>query len=247
MQRDQDSYSSPAMQARRQRILEETRALIAEQGIDGFRMMDLCRRADVAKQTLYYAFGSKNLLIASAIRDFFEEYERAIPYHSPSGTLERMIERIVAISQRNLHIRHYVAAIVTFYYGSAASPELWATLHDIITLPQRPYVEALARQRQLQPWIDPQQLIDALDGQRLSVSNDWIHSRISDEDMIDRMVLGHLTYLLGSVKGAARRKIEATLGEISKTGALAYVDRLPTTASDNDLHGGEPGQNKGVA
>lgn len=169
MQRDQDSYSSPAMQARRQRVSRETRALIAEQGIDGFGSMDLCRRADAREADAVLRVWQQKLLMASAIRDFLE-YERAIPYRSPSGTLERMIERIVAISQRNLGRPPLCAAIVTFYYGSAASPELWATLHDIITLPQRPYVEALARQHQLQPWIDPQQLIDALDGQRLSVS-----------------------------------------------------------------------------
>ncbi len=227
--RDQDSYSSPAMQARRQRILEETRILIGEQGIDGFSMMELCRRADVAKQTLYYAFGNKNLLIASAIRDFFEEYEKGIPYHSPSGTLERMIERIVAVGRRNLSIRNYVAAIIAFYYSSTTGSELWTALHEIMTLPQRPYVEALAEARQLQPWADRQQLIDALDGQRLSVSNDWIHGRIDDGDMINRLVIGHLSYLLGSVKGNTRRKIEMTLRTVAEIGAEAYVDTLPDT------------------
>lgn len=229
--RDQDSYSSPAMQARRQRILEETRTLIAEQGIDGFSMMELCRRADVAKQTLYYAFGNKNLLIASAIHDFFEKYERGIPYHSPSGTLDRMIERIVAIGRRNLGIRNYVGAIVAFYYSSSTGSELWNALHDIMILPQRPYVEALAQARQLQPWTDRQQLIDALDGQRLSVSNDWIHGRINDDDMIDRLVIGHLSYLLGSVRGTARRTIETTLRQIAEIGAEAYVDALPDILS----------------
>ena len=214
------------MQARRERILDETLNLISEQGLAGFSLLELCRRADVAKQTLYYAFGSREGLIAAAIRDFFEKTDRQIPYHFPTGSLERLVERVVAISQRNLSLRNYVAAIVSFYYGGSTSPELWRALHDITTLPQRPYVEALRRTRQLQPWVDPQVLIDALDGQRIGVSNEWIQGRISDDEVTERMVLSLLTYLLGSVRGAARTHIERTLRRIAEVGAAAYVAEL---------------------
>lgn len=224
--KDVESYSSPAMQARRQRILDETRKLIAEQGVAGFSLLDLCRRADVAKQTLYYAFQSKEGLIAAAILDYFEEYDRRIPYHSRLGSLERVIERMVAIGQRNLTIPNYVAAITSFYYSQSASPDLWRMLHGITTLSQRPYIEELHKARQLQPWADPEQLIDALDGQRLGISNEWIQGRIADEDMIDRMVVNVLTYLLGSIRGTARRHVEAILRTVSDIGAIAYAAAL---------------------
>jgi len=42
------TYSSPAILARRRRILEETRRLIAEQGLVNFNMNELCKRAGVA-------------------------------------------------------------------------------------------------------------------------------------------------------------------------------------------------------
>ena len=229
-EKDAENYSSPAMQARRERILEETLNLISEQGMAGFSLLELCRRADVAKQTLYYAFGSREGLIAAAIRDFFEKYERKIPYHSPAGSLERLLERVVAIGQRNLTIRNYVAAIVSFYYGGSTSPELWRALHDITTLPQRPYVEALRRARQLQPWVSSQQLIDGLDAQRLAVSNEWVQGRIADDEMVDRMVLNLLTFLLGSVRGAARTHVERTLRELTRIGAVAYVAELARRA-----------------
>jgi TetR/AcrR family transcriptional regulator, cholesterol catabolism regulator len=225
-----ESYSSPAMQARRERILEETRRLIAEQGVAGFSLRELCRRADVAKQTLYYAFQSKEGLIAAAILDYFEEYERRIPYQARLGSLERLIERMVAIGDRNLTIPHYVAAITSFYYSQSASPELWRTLHGITTLPQRPYVEQLRKARQLQLWVDPEQLIDALDGQRLGIANEWVQGRIADSDMIDRMVSSVLTYLLGSVRGAARGHIEDVMSRVAAQGAAAYVAFLHDAA-----------------
>lgn len=218
------------MLARRERILEETRNLISEQGMAGFSLLELCRRADVAKQTLYYAYGSREGLIAAAIRDFFDKYERTIPYHSPAGSLERILERVVAIGRRNLTIRNYVAAIVSFYYGGSTSPDLWRALHDITTLPQRPYVESLRRARQLQPWVNPQHLIDGLDAQRLAVSNEWVQGRIADDEMIDRMMLSLLTYLLGSVRGVARTHVERTLRDLTQVGATAYVANLASTA-----------------
>lgn len=228
--KDGESYSSPAMQARRERILDETRKLIAEQGVAGFSLRELCWRADVAKQTLYYAFQSKEGLIAAAILDYFEAYERRIPYHGRLGSLERLIERMVAVGQRNLTIPHYVAAITSFYYSQSASPELWRALHGITTLPQRPYVEQLRKARQLQPWVDPEQLIDALDGQRLGIANEWVQGRIADKDMIDRMVGSVLTYLLGSVRGAARGHIEDALSMVAKQGAIAYVESVHRSA-----------------
>ena len=224
--KDTESYSSPAMQARRQRILDETRKLIAEQGFAGFSLLELCRRADVAKQTLYYAFQSKEGLIAAAIMDYFEESERRIPYHGPQGSLERLIERMVAIGQRNLTIPNYVAAIISFYYSQNASPDLWRTLHGITTLPQRPYVESLRKARQLQPWIDPEQLIDALDNLRLGISHEWLQGRFPDAAMIDRMVIGVLTYLLGAVRGGARDHILDVLRSVADNGAIAYIDSL---------------------
>lgn len=228
--KETESYSSPAMLARRQRILEETRKLIAEEGFAGFSLLELCRRADVAKQTLYYAFQSKEGLIAAAIMDYFEETERRIPYHGAPGSLERLVERMVAIGQRNLHIPNYVAAIISFYYSQNASPELWRALHEITTLPQRPYVESLRKARQLQPWIDPEQLIDALDNQRLGISHEWLQGRIADENMIDRMVISVLTYLLGAARGGAKAQIEDALRRITDAGAAAYVDALASTA-----------------
>jgi AcrR family transcriptional regulator len=225
--KEQESYSSPAMQARQRRILEETRALIAEQGIDGFSLLELCRRADVAKQTIYYNFGSKSRLVAAAIGDFFEESEASIPYHSPTGSLDRLIERTVAIGLRNVRMPHYVAAIIAFYFASAKEADLWEALHDIMVLPHRPYADGLAARGQLQPWIDAGQLVDALDGLRLSVANDWMHGRVDESSMIDRMVLNQLSYLVGVTKGAARREAEAALRSVTAMGALAYVHALP--------------------
>jgi len=233
-EKEAETYSSPAIQARRERILEETRNLIAEQGLEGFSLLELCRRAEVAKQTLYYAFGSREGLIAAAMRDTFEKLAMEISYRTPAASLERLLERIVLIGQRNLTIRNYVAFVVSFYYSESTTPALWRTLHDITNVSQRPYVETLRRSRQLQPWITPQYLLDGLDEQRLCVSNEWVQGRIADDEMIDRMMLNSLTFLLGSVRGAARAQVERTLRDLTRVGAVAYVEAMVRGAPPTD-------------
>src|SRR5438094_204527 len=73
------TYSSPAIRARRRRILEETRRMIAEDGLLNFNMNELCKRAGVAKRTLYNAFQTREQLIAIAIAEYFQEYVDRIP------------------------------------------------------------------------------------------------------------------------------------------------------------------------
>jgi AcrR family transcriptional regulator len=227
--KEAESYASPAIQARRERILVETRKLITEQGLPGFSLSELCRRADVAKQTIYYAFDSKEGLIAAALLDYFEQSEQQIHYRCRVGSLERIIERIVAISQRNVGIRNYVGAITAFYYSMTTSLELSQAFQTIISAPHRPYIAKLRAARQLQPWVDSEQLSEGLNDQRMSVVSAWVQGRISDDRFTDRMALAVLTYLLGSVRGRARSHVEEVLKQVTAKGGVAFVAGLPAT------------------
>lgn len=219
-----ESYSSPAMQERRRRILREARGLIAERGVPGFSLAELGKRAGVAKQTLYYAFGSKEAVVAAAILDYFDEYEQQIPYRAASGSLDRLIERQVAIGRRNLAIRNYVAALVSIYFGDA--PDLWSAMHAVAALSHRAYVERLVADDGLQPWCKPDDIVDGMVGQLFITANAWVQGRLPDESMIDRLVIGLLTYLAGAVTEAERQAIEAALARIADKGAEAYVATL---------------------
>lgn len=223
-QQDSEGYSSPAMAERRKRILATARELVSEKGIEGWSLLELGKRAGVAKQTLYYAFGSKDEVVAAAILDYFEEYEAAIPYRAAPGSLDRLIERIVGIGRRNLRIRNYVAALITIYYGR--SPDLWQAMHEVSSRPHRAAVDALDGAGALLPWVDPATLAEMMVGQTILVANAWIQGRVADADMIDRMAMAVLTELAGSVRPAVRSSVEHTLGRIAKDGAEAYVSAL---------------------
>jgi len=216
-----EGYASPAMLERRKRILAETRALVSEKGIEGWSLAELAARAGVSRQTFYYAFGGKEDVIAAAILDYFEEYERVIPYRAAPGSIDRLIERIVAIGHRNLTIRNYVAALITIYYGR--SPELWRTMHDVSSRPHQATIDALTAARQLQPWVDPAALAEMMVGQTILIANAWLQGRIADAAMIDRMALAVLTELAGSAREETRARIETTIRRIAAGGADAYI------------------------
>lgn len=220
-QQDSEGYASPAMAERRKRILATARELVSEKGIEGWSLAELGKRAGVAKQTLYYAFGSKDEVVAAAILDYFEEYEAAIPYRAAPGSIDRLIERIVGIGRRNLQIRNYVAALITIYYGR--SPELWQAMHAVALRPHRSAVDALAAQGLLQPWVDPAALAEMMVGQTILIANAWLQGRIPETQMIDRMAMAVLTELAGSVREPVGDDIAGILAKIAGRGAEAYV------------------------
>ena len=225
-----ENYASPAMKARRERILEQTRELISEQGVSGFSLLELCRRADVAKRTLYYAFQSKEGLVAAAIIDFAERYDKLIAIRSPVGTVERFVERLVGVGKRNLKIRNYVGALVATYFSHSQENGIREALTNVSVRAHGGLVEELAKQNQLQPWIDITQLNNDLVSERLCVSHDWVNNRLRDDELIDHMVVRTLTFLLGAVRDKSRRHIEDVLTEVIAIGAEAYAAKIAQDA-----------------
>ena len=216
------TYSSPAIHARRRRILEEARRIIAERGVAGFSMNDLCVRAEVAKRTLYNAFQTKERIIAIAIREYFEDYISRIPYSSPVGTLQRNIERLIIVNQRNRQIRHYIRAIMATYFSPDTDPDIWSAMHTMGTRPNLEYISKLQAKRQLQPWVDAERLADDVIRYEYSTINDWCRGRVADDDLIPTLVTGYLTFMAGATKGAARTEIVDKIEAFQKSGIPSY-------------------------
>jgi AcrR family transcriptional regulator len=218
------SYSSPAILARRQRILDFARVLIGERGYANFNLSDLGARAGVAKQTIYNIFGTKERLIATAINDYFEEREGRIRYVSKPATMERMIERVIVAGRASLSIPHYISALMAIYHAVDTDPDIWAAIHEVGTYPHRAWIESLAERGLLQPWIDPAELIDDLAAQRDLVLLEWCRGKLDDELSIVRKVVGSLTLMAGATRGEARTEVEARLAEILRDGLPRYAE-----------------------
>ena len=211
-------YSSPAIHARRRRILDETRKLIAEKGLTHFSMDEICKRADVSKRTLYNAFQTKERMIAMAIHEYFERYISRLPYTHPAGTLQRNIERMVFVIQRNRQIRNYISAIMSLYFSLDADSDIWSTMHSMAVGPNLQWIEVLRAKRQLQPWIDPKQLADDIVRFEYTIIYDWCRGHIADDLIIPHLITTYLSFMAGATRGTARKEIETVLGDFHDKG-----------------------------
>lgn len=221
---DGEAYDSEAMKERRRRILDEARALIGEHGVDGLTVAALGKRAGVAKQTLYYAFGSKDEIVAAAILDYFEVSEMQIPYRGEPGSLTRLIERLVAIGTRNLAIPNYISALIAIWYGR--SPLLWQAMFDTASKSHRSVVTALVQRGALQAWVKPDELIEAMVGQTILTTSAWLQGRIADVELVDRLVLSLMQLLVGVTQEPARGEVERIAAAVREGGAKAYLASL---------------------
>ena len=210
------TYSSPAILARRRRILDETRTLIAEQGIGNFSMNDLCTRAGVAKRTLYNAFQTRERLIATAIQEYFLEYLSRIQYRSEPGTLERSVERIVAVGRRNRKLRNYIRAIMAVYFSPDVIPDIWEAMNSIAVESNLEWIRNLQKRRQLHAWADPEALANDIVRYEYATIYDWARGLLDDDVLIPRLLTSYLTFMLGATRGAARSEIEEKLRELSE-------------------------------
>jgi AcrR family transcriptional regulator len=221
--RKRASYSSPAIVARRARILELTRELIAEQGLAAFSISELGQRANVAKQTIYNIFQTKERMIATAINEYFEQREDQIHYHSPQGTMERMIERTIIAGRRGESLPHYMGALMAIYFLPDPDADIWAAIQRSTTHAHKPWIEALAADGLLQSWISPDELTADMAVLRNGLTFEWCRGRIGIEEALRRKVVGLLNMMAGATREPVRAEIEARLGEVLDRGLPNYM------------------------
>lgn len=226
------SYSSPAILARRQRILDFTRVLISERGYANFNLGELGARAGVAKQTIYNIFGTKERLIATAINDYFEEREKRIHYTSAPATMERMIERMIVAGRASQSIPHYMAALMAIHHALDTDPDIWEAIHRVSTYPHRAWIKRLAEKGDLQPWVDAPTLIDELAAHSNLVLLEWCRGKIDGDGSLSRRVIGSLSIMAGATRGSARQEIEARLAQIADQGLPSYPEPEPSESAE---------------
>jgi len=226
--RKRANYSSPAILARRARILELARELVAEQGLAGFSVSELGQRAGVAKQTIYNIFQTKERMIATAINEYFEQREDQIRYRSPPATMERMIERTIIAGRRVVELPHYMSALMMIYFSADADADIWAAIQRSTTHAHKPWIESLAADGMLQSWAAPDLLVADMAVLRNGITLEWCRGHIDMEEALRRKVIGLLTLAAGATREPVRGAAEVRLEEIVARGVPDY--RTPATA-----------------
>ncbi|WP_313802203.1 TetR/AcrR family transcriptional regulator [Sphingobium sp.] len=195
--------SSSAMFERRRRILNEARKMIGSGGLDAFSIRELCKRAGVASRTLYYAFDSKENIIALAIGSYFEEFERRLQFDRHPASLESAIQQQITTTLRNQQIPNYLKAVAALYFSPSLHPRIREVLLTIGGRAWKPWIQTLVLHRQLQKGVDGETLLIDLSNLLFAKVHEWGLGILSNEEFQDRTIDAVLIHLAGAAKGVA--------------------------------------------
>ncbi|MGE0665669.1 MAG: TetR/AcrR family transcriptional regulator [Sphingomonadales bacterium] len=206
------SYSSESMARRRERVLEETRKLIAEAGYDGVTMRLLAERSEVASATLYNIYGNKETLIATAVSELFED-QMAHPNAEGVSGLDGTLARTRWIAGEIRRMPEYTRAMVTVYFSGSAENLVRDLLRRITTEAHRKLLESLRRKGGLLPWVDIDLLASMTANQQYAAVHDWAIGKVPSEKLADRQIYELLLALSGVTTGDVGEDIRRRLAE----------------------------------
>lgn len=197
-------YDSALMHERRQRILEETRKVIEEHGIEKLSMRELCKRADVAQRTLYNAFGSKDRIVGLAISDtYLAQFER-MRFDSSPDSLEGVIDRLARICTHFGRQKNYIKAVMDIYFSADPHGEVIEMMRELSGGNVMPWLLRLQQQGQINPALSPEDVASDMTDLIFSVMRQWTIGEIGVTRMTEHAVRGLLVIAVGSTTGQAQ-------------------------------------------
>lgn len=214
------SYSSEQIINRRRRLLTEARRMIAEGGLESFSIRKLCQRADVAQRTFYNAYESKDRLIALAIREAYDDFQKFISYRTDPLTLEGAIDRTLSTNRRNFKVRNYTKTIVSIYFSPTTSNDIWKTIQDMAQTAWTEWFKFLQEKGLLKDWAKPDRVAHEMANLQWSIISDWCLGRLDDEEYLPALFTATLTLLIGATKGEVNAQAEDMLTAFHATGEL---------------------------
>jgi AcrR family transcriptional regulator len=234
------SYSSPLIIERRRRILRETRRMIANHGLDGFSIRELCKRSGVAQRTIYNAFGSKEKVIAIAIRQHYDDFASHVRFASDKASLEGALERVIVGNIRSRQVQNYTQAVVAIYFSPNVDPAIREEIRHIALEHLQPWLDLLLAHRRLGREILLDELADTIANIQYVMLMDWCRGLIPPDRVLPRLVEAVLLMLSGAVRGAAKTEVAAYLADLYAQGPLwqALVEASESAATRALASGG---------
>lgn len=205
------------MAERRERILHETRKLINEEGLEGFSMRELSKRANVAPKTLYNAFGDRDRLIGLAIREMYDALRYNVKFKTSDKTLSGLLDRAIVLNRGNLKARNYAKAVATIYFAPGTHPELRDILQEMAVGNTSEWLTDLRTKGQLHDWVDIEHLTRHMANMEYALILDWATGRVKDTEYLFRFAEIVLFSALAATRGEVYEAAEAMMVHMAET------------------------------
>ncbi len=212
-------YISDPILERRRRMLEVAKAMIAEEGHEGFTVRELGRRAKVSVTTIYATYGDKEGLIAAAIQDY---YDRLPVANMPATTtLTGVLKSVDRVKDVILANKPYARQYVSLFFSSTVDPRIYKAILNTATASagQRQWFQKAIRDDDVVPGLTADYIMRLLANHRLMVLLDWTQGRIADEDLVTATKRSFLVMARGVTRGPTQARVDAELKKLLRASA----------------------------
>lgn len=233
--------SSNAMFERRRRILSVATRMIESEGLEGFNIRALSKKANVAPRTIYNAFGSKEGLMSLAISRSFARFHERIRYDTAADSIEGVVERWLTSAVRNLQNRNFPQVVTALYFSPTVHPLVREAIEHLGSSAFRRWLDRIFLERQLDRGVAIPMLARDISNLQFAIIHEWCSGTLADDDLAPRLFESGLIHLSGATRGQARKEIQAYLADLRGGGerlrevmeqARSRIDTFYGTALD---------------
>ena len=209
-------YISESILARRRRMLEVAKAMIAEGGPEGFTIRELGRRAKVSVTTIYATYGDKEGLIAAAIQDYYDRL--SVANVQPSLGLSGVLKATDQVRDAILANKAYARQYAYLYFSSTVDPRIYKVIRDTATASagHLPWLQKAMRDGDVIPGLEVDAIVTLLANHRLMVLFDWAQGRIPDDDLHHATKIAFLMFARGITCGPTQARVEVELRKLAR-------------------------------
>ena len=196
---------TPLQAERKERVLECTRALLAEKGYDGLQMRVLAERAEVAPMTLYNRFGNKDDLILMALQELLRDLADRAAASSKKG-IDYVLHNAGIIADQIMETPKYAKAMTLMLFNGQVESPIVKTLLINNVSQNLERVHEMIELGELTTDINAELLSRNLSTCTWSTNLLWMKGVVQDRDFKKEYLRAPLLVLAPAMSTATRKK-----------------------------------------
>ncbi len=199
---------TPNQQARRTRILDAARHLVALHGYDGMIMRDVANAAGVSPTTLYNLYNTKDELLLEALRESVADGWNKSIRDVPEPGLDRLLAQIKHSVQETRDEPEFARAITLALMRASKGDQISDVLIDGSCRGVEVSLDAMAASGELAQGVAIDSLARALVGGFWMNYLYWSNGYLDLDQLENELNRVYLSYLLAETTGSTRDRID---------------------------------------
>lgn len=193
---------------RRDRMLEATRALIAQRGYDEITVKDLAEACRVSVPTIYNTFGGKDELIGEAVRTNFAQVMSRVEADVTETGWHRLLALVEQSAAEMNRLPEYHRSLIGYFAATIGGRGLSETIARLLAAEIEGALGEMRAARQLVDWIDLSVLAQQIAGVCVIAAVEWALGLHDGDGLAASMTFGTAMLVLGVARGKAKEGLQ---------------------------------------